>query len=385
MTEAAAGSSPAHPRQRGRSTWHWALYRHLSPRSRLCKAPCGWRVTRDASALKGRHWLDPAEEESRATAPVRIELLLRGAVAAVPARTERPAVLLSSGIDSALVAAVASKLADSPVPAFTIGDNSDIQTAQCVARSLGTSHTTVTLTIKCWERIRATIGSLDELLADTRLSALMAVAPAVAAEVPSMMSGNGVDDPFGGLNEHLALELWGAGQPLSDVARRLDAKGVAVVGRMTDALGKAAGVHLPGLTLPIVAAAASANSIGHYEPLPTPAIADIARRLTFADPSPERLGKTPLRALTRRGLPGWLLGRPKSGFIMPTAILIRAHQAQVRARIRSDAAGTDTSLLEAWALATAEPTNGPACQWAVGCLWTVLRWAMWCTSHGLEP
>jgi asparagine synthase (glutamine-hydrolysing) len=112
-------------------------------------------------------------------------------------------VFLSGGVDSTLVAALASRVSPDPISTFTIGYDvgrvSETGMAEQIARSLGTDHHEVILT-ECELVARASeqLGRLDQPLADPALLALNALADQARGSITVALGGEGADELFAG-------------------------------------------------------------------------------------------------------------------------------------------------------------------------------------------
>ncbi|MEW5847179.1 MAG: asparagine synthase (glutamine-hydrolyzing) [Myxococcota bacterium] len=108
-----------------------------------------WRVSPDGGIRRRRYWRLPAESSSGVDAAARVREALQDAVKAEMVSDVPVAVLLSSGIDSAAVAALASAQSREELRAFTVGfpggDGAVDETllAAETARSLGCQHAVV--------------------------------------------------------------------------------------------------------------------------------------------------------------------------------------------------------------------------------------------------
>jgi asparagine synthase (glutamine-hydrolysing) len=134
--------------------------------------------------------------------------VLAAAVRARLAGGGRVGVLLSGGIDSSIIAALAAEAADGPLPAATaVFDEpgwDESAHARAVADRLGTDHTEVRIRPEAIE----TAGDLlatGVLLADSSGLALAALAREVGPTFDAVLSGDGGDESFGGYLRHAAL------------------------------------------------------------------------------------------------------------------------------------------------------------------------------------
>ena len=112
-------------------------------------------------------------------------------------------VFLSGGVDSTLVAAIASHVSHVPVKTFSVGYEvgtvSETAAAAQTAAELGTIHHELILTeSEVAGRIPDLISRLDQPLADQSLVALHAVAEFARREVTVAVGGEGADELFGG-------------------------------------------------------------------------------------------------------------------------------------------------------------------------------------------
>jgi asparagine synthase (glutamine-hydrolysing) len=112
-------------------------------------------------------------------------------------------ILLSGGLDSTLIAAIASANADSRVKTFTVGYDtravSEAGAAQATAMTLGTEHHEVILAeADLADRAPSLLAALDQPIADPALVALHAITEFARREVTVAVGGEGADELFGG-------------------------------------------------------------------------------------------------------------------------------------------------------------------------------------------
>ncbi len=131
----------------------------------------------------------------------RFEELFRAAVARRVTSTERRlGVLLSGGLDSSAVAAVAQQLSPGrPVPTFSAGfadrDFDESGHARAVARHLGTEHHTVRVTGRdLADVVESEYAAADEPLADPSLLPTRIVCRAARQQVRGVLTGDGADE-----------------------------------------------------------------------------------------------------------------------------------------------------------------------------------------------
>ncbi|MFC5144781.1 asparagine synthase (glutamine-hydrolyzing) [Streptomyces aureoversilis] len=134
------------------------------------------------------------------TAAAEFEGLLRAAVLRrVTSTPRRLGVLLSGGLDSSTVAALAQEGADRPVPAFTAGFEDaafdESSAAVSVARHLGLEHHLVRITERdLADAFTEEYAGIDEPLADPSLLPTLLVCRAAGQEVRSVLTGDGADE-----------------------------------------------------------------------------------------------------------------------------------------------------------------------------------------------
>lgn len=144
-------------------------------------------------------------------------------------------VLLSGGIDSALVLALLRRVSNRPVKTFTIGfareGYDESEAARGVARQLGAEHTALELTA---EEALAAVPRLttvfDEPFADPSQIPTLLVATLARRDVTVALGGDGADELFGGYERYVAAGRLASLVALPAVLRRQ--LGIAI-----DALG----------------------------------------------------------------------------------------------------------------------------------------------------
>ncbi len=120
-------------------------------------------------------------------------------------------VLLSGGVDSSLIAALAAEVSTEPVRTFTVGYSTGIvdetRAARQVARVLGTKHTEAKLSSEeVAARLPGVLRRLDQPIADQALIALHTIAETARAAVTVGLGGEGADELFGGYPRFRWLE-----------------------------------------------------------------------------------------------------------------------------------------------------------------------------------
>ncbi len=121
-------------------------------------------------------------------------------------------VLLSGGVDSALVACVAQRHSGRPLKAFTVGfkdadaaDVDEIDDARETASLLGMEHHAVRIGFDDFlESLRECVAIVEEPLATTSIVPMRFLAQMAAEHVKVVLSGQGADEPLGGYGHYQA-------------------------------------------------------------------------------------------------------------------------------------------------------------------------------------
>jgi asparagine synthase (glutamine-hydrolysing) len=227
--------------------------------SRVQKLPAGsWvRFSREdceAGTLPepARYW-DPADVAAAAAAnpfkgsfndavdaceALMLESVRSRMMADVPLGT-----MLSSGVDSALVTALAQKAAVNPVRSYTIdvegeGFNEGNLAAR-IAERLGTAHTTIPVGIyDCLNAAKSMHRIYDEPFADSSQIVTYILAREIRKDVTVALSGDGGDELFAGYTRHFAgPRLWLRMQQVPKVARSLVRGAASAIGEARAASG----------------------------------------------------------------------------------------------------------------------------------------------------
>ena len=119
-------------------------------------------------------------------------------------------VLLSGGLDSALVASVAQRHSDRPLKAFTVGfkdadaaDVDEIDDARETAALLGMEHHAVRIGFDDFlGSLRECVAIVEEPLATTSIVPMRFLARLAAEHVKVVLSGQGADEPLGGYGHY---------------------------------------------------------------------------------------------------------------------------------------------------------------------------------------
>ncbi len=141
-------------------------------------------------------------------------------------------VLLSGGIDSALVSALMAEQSEHPINTFTIGFKeqqfNEAPYAKAIAKHLGTCHTE--LYVKP-EHALELIDNLprwyDEPFADSSQIPTAIVCELTKKHVTVVLSGDGGDELFAGYNRYtLGLEMWEKANIAPFIIRKMMARGI---------------------------------------------------------------------------------------------------------------------------------------------------------------
>jgi asparagine synthase (glutamine-hydrolysing) len=128
-------------------------------------------------------------------------------------------VLLSGGMDSASILALATQLSSQPVSAYTVGfedspDLDEVEDAALTARRFGALHEHVTISTSVFrDRFISSVFSLDEPIATTSVAPFDKLCILASRNHKVVLSGQGADEPFGGYLRHRGEKA--AGHPLS--------------------------------------------------------------------------------------------------------------------------------------------------------------------------
>src|SRR3954453_12912639 len=145
-------------------------------------------------------------------------------------------VLLSGGVDSAALTALASQESSAPVNTFSIGFDErafdELGRARQVAERYGTDHHELVLRPDAAELLPEVVEAFDEPFADSSALPTYAVSRLASEHVKVVLSGEGADELFGGYYTYVADRLPPRLGPLPRLARPL-------VERLPSSSGKA--------------------------------------------------------------------------------------------------------------------------------------------------
>lgn len=123
-------------------------------------------------------------------------------------------ILLSGGVDSALVAYYAQKYSDKPIKTFTIGfsehdDTDEIADARETAELLGTEHYEIKISNNEFEKIFSEcIDIVEEPLGTTSIIPMYYLNQLVSKHVKVVLTGQGADEPLGGYKRYQSEILY---------------------------------------------------------------------------------------------------------------------------------------------------------------------------------
>lgn len=120
-------------------------------------------------------------------------------------------VLLSGGVDSAVLTALASRTSPRQVSTFSIGFRErsfdELALARQVARRYGTDHHELVVSPHVAELLPRLVGAFDEPFADSSSIPTYLVSELAAEHVKVVLSGEGGDELFGGYETYAADQL----------------------------------------------------------------------------------------------------------------------------------------------------------------------------------
>jgi asparagine synthase (glutamine-hydrolysing) len=193
----------------------------LSWKNGATSGPRAWWSPDSATPAHGDHAAPRSRRElARATWRVLEDAVDGYLVADVPV-----GVLLSGGIDSSAIAAIAARRTPYRLKSFTLGFSDptfdERPHARAVAAHVGTEHYEDVLSERDLEDLAARVlARLDEPLADPSLLPTWAVARLAAREVKVVLGGDGADELWAGYPTLQAHRVAAAYALLPDAARR---------------------------------------------------------------------------------------------------------------------------------------------------------------------
>ena len=138
-------------------------------------------------------------------------------------------ILLSGGVDSSMLTALAATVSPEPVSTFSIGFRErsfdELALARQVARRYGTDHHELIVSPRISELLPKLVAAFDEPFADSSAVPTYLVSKMASEHVKVVLSGEGADELFGGYEtytaDQLALRLGGLAARLGPLVERL--------------------------------------------------------------------------------------------------------------------------------------------------------------------
>jgi len=177
------------------------------------KLPAGHLLTWEDGRVELTRFARPApseelREDEEAELVEELRSRLRDSVRAHLVSDVPVGVLLSGGVDSALLAALAAEETSEPVRTFSIGFEersfNELADARLVAQRYGTQHRELVLRPDAAMLLPALADAFDEPFADSSALPTYLVSQLAAADVKVALSGEGGDELFGGYYTYAA-------------------------------------------------------------------------------------------------------------------------------------------------------------------------------------
>ncbi len=186
----------------------------------LCDPRRGPRVERFARPAPAT--ADGVRRESAAELADELRDRLRESVQAHLLADVPVGVLLSGGVDSSVLTALAARCSPEPVSTFSIGFRertfNELDLARQVATRYGTDHHELVVTPQVSELLPKLVAAFDEPFADSSALPTYLVSVLASEHVKVVLSGEGGDELFGGYETYSADQL---AQRLGPLAARM--------------------------------------------------------------------------------------------------------------------------------------------------------------------
>jgi asparagine synthase (glutamine-hydrolysing) len=154
-----------------------------------------------------------------------LRMLLRDSVRAHLLSDVPVGVLLSGGVDSSALTALAAEQTPGRLHTFSIGfaeeSYDELAKARVVAARFGTEHHELRLSPNIVELFPAVAESFDEPFADDAAIPTYLVSELAAKDVKVSLAGEGGDELFGGYDVYAAHSIAGLARPFTPLLRRL--------------------------------------------------------------------------------------------------------------------------------------------------------------------
>jgi asparagine synthase (glutamine-hydrolysing) len=201
--------------------------RKLPPGHLLLCDPGGVKISRYARPTPALE--EEVREESAEALAGELRERLRDSVVAHLLADVPVGVLLSGGVDSSVLAALASTHSSARVSTFSIGFRersfNELDLARQVAQRYGTDHHELLVTPQMAELLPRLVAAFDEPFADSSAVPTYLVSELAAEHVKVVLSGEGGDELFGGYEtyaaDQLALRFGSAAAHLAPIVERL--------------------------------------------------------------------------------------------------------------------------------------------------------------------
>ena len=155
----------------------------------------------------------------------QLRALLRDSVRAHLLSDVPVGVLLSGGVDSSALTALAAEQTSEPLHTFSIGfeeeSYDELTKARIVAERFGTEHHELRLSPNIVELFPAVAESFDEPFADDAAIPTYLVSELAAKTVKVSLAGEGGDELFGGYDVYAAHAIAGLARPFTPLLQRL--------------------------------------------------------------------------------------------------------------------------------------------------------------------
>jgi len=200
----------------------------------LCEPSAGVRITRFARPTPAS--VNDVRPESATALAAELRERLRDSVSAHLLADVPVGVLLSGGVDSSVLTALASECSSEPVSTFSIGFRersfNELELARAVAKRYGTRHHELVVTPQISELLPRLVATFDEPFADSSAVPTYLVSELAAEHVKVVLSGEGGDELFGGYETYaadlLALRFGPTAARLGPLVERLPSSSARV-------------------------------------------------------------------------------------------------------------------------------------------------------------
>jgi asparagine synthase (glutamine-hydrolysing) len=204
--------APLGPIDRSALADYLALLYVPAPRSiwsNVRKLPAGHQLVADARGVKvERYWAVPRPGRQREAPSGSVEQTreLLEETSRLRLRSDVPvAVLLSGGIDSAVVTALAARHAGSPLKTFSVGfgrPDDELPEARALAERLGTDHHEIVVRENAQTEASRAFAAFSEPFGDSSAVPCVEVYREISKHVKVVLTGDGGDELFAGYGRY---------------------------------------------------------------------------------------------------------------------------------------------------------------------------------------